>query len=397
MRLAGWSLLLTLLTGCGTPRTMTVTSVTGNSMLPLTGGFLYALPHTQLQVVLTVSYRDYSDAPYRAYAQEYLGEALPASAGSAGQYSLQSVRLSTVASPDKKYVYYVEPGRNALYVDSRGLLQALNMLPADTMAQPAYAIGPSLQFICCQPDADGDYLLRNTEYQHVDSFYVRTDAPGHPSMAVTKADRLALATQAAAAADKLKAIEEKQQQLLFGEYEGNYAQEGVQFLYGQLQKMQASYLKLFIGEEKRDSVVCYVDPETDDDKADSQTVVMCYFSPTRGLLTDSLSLPPDARPVRCTITCDNLMRRATRAAASRMKHSAGSRAVKHALRYRMPQEVVATVQCKGFEGVSQRVPVMQFGIITMLPSGNVKAQFDSRTGALRYLSNGKKDDLPMIR
>lgn len=383
--------MIIIMSSCSISHKMKVQTATGDNV-PLTGGILYALPRTQVQVALKVSYVDYTEAPYHQYAQQYLSGNKVNNSGTAGEYQLQCARISAVASPDKKNIYYVEPGDNTLYVDSRGILLALNMTPReDSLPTSPFAVGPTLQFFSFKNNKeDAENIVQNKSYQHLDSFYVRTDPEGHPTLMVSKVDQLALKEQAAVAAEKLKAIDDKQQQLLFGEYEGNYAPESIHFLYDQLKKMKESYLRMFLGDIKTDSIVCYIDPAEESDKIDSQTVVLCYFSPSMGLCHDSVTRPADARPVTCTIICDNGLRRVTRAAANKQKKNIGSHAAKHNLRYRMPQEAIVSIKCDGFAEISQRLPIMQFGASTLLPSGKVKACFDSRTGALLYISAEKQ-------
>ncbi len=382
---------LLLACSCSSNR-FTVYPATDGDM-PITGGLLYALPRTQVQVLLTVSHYDYSQAPYHEYADQYFA-GIPMSGEGDAPYRLQSVQLSAVASPDKKQVFYIEPGNNSLYVDTRGMLLAVNSTPADDDSTfTRFAVGPTLQFY---PAAGPDIhpIVQNSGYEHADSFYVRTDAPGYPSLSLSKADRMALQEQAAATADKLLDIEEKQQQLLYGEYEGSYSTESVQFLYDRLEEMKKPYLQLFLGKEKSDTLICYVEPSEERAAIDSQSVLLAYFSPTLGLLPlqDTL-LPADARPITCTITCDNMLRRVTLASANKIKRNTSRRAQRHRLRYRMPQEALVTVACDGLVAASHRLPIMQFGATTFLPKDNIEATFDSRTGALLYLTRTPQHNL----
>ncbi len=304
------SLLLPLFCGCSSNQ-FTVYPAHDSDM-PITGGLLYALPRTQVQVCLKVRHYDYSQDPSPDYDDQYFAGHTTANEESQAPYRLQCVQISAVAGPDEKQVFYIEPGNNSLHIDSRGILLAVNSTPVyDTPAAP-FSIGPTLQFY---PEAgiNATPIVQNNSYRHIDSFYVRTDAPGHPGLAVSKADRMALKEQAEATAAKLLDIEEKQQQLLYGEYEGNYSTESVQFLYSRLEEMKKPYLQLFLGQEICDSIVCYIEPGEEKEKIDSQTVVLAYFSPTQGLLHNDTLLPADAHPILSTITCDNVFLRLNRA------------------------------------------------------------------------------------
>lgn len=383
-------LALLLLTACQSSRMSVYSAATGNSV-PLSGGIMYALPSSQIQVLMVVEYTDPAQAPYQRFAQEMLtGDFADINNDPKQPYQLKTAQMSVVASPNKKEIFYVEPGSNALYVDGRGILLALNTEPQDdSAAAPPFVVGPAMQFVPTYKTEERHFLTQDNSYQHIDSFYTRLDNPGSPGVAVGKADRKALRDQAASAAQQIKVIEEKQQQLLFGEYEGSYNKDGIQYLYDQLENMKQTYLQLFIGKTRTDSVVCYLEPNADNDAIDSQQVTLCWFSPTRGLQQDSAALPADALPITCTVTCNNAMRRAIRANAFRIRHATGRHRSAHCLRYRLPQEATVTLQCNGYHIIAQRIPIMQYGAVTLLPYGKIQARFDRRTGALIYCNTEK--------
>ncbi len=80
--------------------------------MPITGGLLYALSRTQVQVTLMVSHYDYSQAPYHEYADQYFAGHPTAEEAGRTPYQLQCVQISAVASPDKKQVFYKEHVNN---------------------------------------------------------------------------------------------------------------------------------------------------------------------------------------------------------------------------------------------------------------------------------------------
>lgn len=367
---------------CGSNKMMVYSATQSNT--PVSGGIFYALPRTQVQLCLKVSHQDISQSPYHAFAKQYLSQD-----SAAEGYRLNSVQMSVVSSPDKKQIFYVEPGNNSVNVDGRGLLLAVNCTPMADSVVRYFAVGPTMQFYSL-PRSIVSPIAQNSSYKHADTFYTRTDMPGKPSLVVSKDDHLALAQQAAAAATKLADIEEKQQQLLFGEYEGDYSSGSVQFLYNSLEEMKRPYLQQFLGREVVDSVIIYIDPKEESDKIDSQSVVIAYFSPTLGLLPTNVSLPSDAKAITCAIHCDNLMRRVTRTQANKLKKSIKQRRQRHCLRYRIPQEATVSISMDGMATVSQRLPIMQYGAAALLPYGNVQAIFDNRTGSLLHMNRGMR-------
>ncbi len=384
------SLALLALTACRSNRMAVYSATTGNSV-PLTGGIMYALPSSQIQVLMVVEYTDTQQAPYSPFATEMLaGDFGSRNTDQQHPYRLSSAQFSVVATPSKKEIFYVEPGHNALYVDERGILLALNTEPQDiNVAGNTFAVGPTMQFVPTHDATGQQFLVQDNQYQHIDSFYTRLDNPSSPSLAIGKTDQLTLREQAAQAAQQLKTIEEKQQQLLFGEYEGAYSKDGIQYLYDHLEIMKQPYLQQFLGKVRRDTVIFYIEPSTENVSIDSQQVTLCWYSPTLGLLQDSAALPGDALPVICRILCDNNMRRIVKANAFRLRRAAGKRRSGRCLRYRLPQEAVVSLHCHGHHTIAQRLPIMQFGAITLLPYGDIEARFDRRTGALIYCNTSK--------
>lgn len=362
-----------LLGGCGAG--MRVYMVNEDLAHTLRGGVMYALPRTQVQVSLDVLFCDSRQAPFHQYAHEYLGvDTLPS------RYELSRVSVAPVAGPDAKAIYYVVPGQNSFYVAPNGLLLGVNQPPAaDTLAP--FAAGPLMQFRHTD-NPERQYLVMDNTFEHVDTFYTRLDNPGRPSLAVAKTDRRSLREQAAEAAQRLQGIQEKQQQLLYGEYEGEYANQSVRYLNEELEKMKAPLLAMFLPRRRTETFTFYFEPSEARDMVDSQSTVLCYFSPTAGV-TDSAMQAPDSRPVVCTVTCNNAMRRATRFAASRGRAKRGSRADHRHLKYRMPQEATVAISCQGYAPVAVNMPIMQFGATATMPSNGAGVSFDPRTGSMQ--------------
>ena len=361
-----------LLGACGSA--MRVYKVNESTTFRLGGGVMYALPRTHLQVTLAVTHSDTHAAPFHAFAHECLGvDTLPQ------PYALERIGIAPVATADKREVFYVLPARNSLYLAPNGLLLGVNHAPAEDSLSPM-AAGPAMQY-WHDDTPRRQYLALDNTYERVDTFYTRLDAPGHPSLPVAKTDTRSLRQQAQEAASRLASIDEKQRQLLFGEYEGDYAGESVQYLYERLEQMKGPLLALFLPRLRRETFTFYYDPSEARSLVDSQQVTLCYFSPTAGI-TDSASQTPDSRPVTCTVTCDNAMRRAVRFAATRGRAKRGAREDRRSLKYRVPQGATVTITCPGYAPVAQYVPVMQFGAVAALPSQRAQASFDPRTGSL---------------
>jgi hypothetical protein len=95
----------------------------------------------------------------------------------------------------------------------------------------------------------------------------------------------------------------------------------------------------------------------------------------------------EAMPIYLSLRCDNRMRTAARYVKFRVglfkKNDMNSR---NTFKYRLSEQADATVYCDLFS-LEKQLPIAQFGPTMELPSGKVKALFDSETGDLIYMAN----------
>lgn len=349
----------------------TVYSVRSKPGHRVSGGMLYALPHTQIRVAVTFDKHDYASAPYAAFAKDMLGVEPPAADS---LYSIRTIEVSTVNVADPDEYYYVVPRRTPVEIDSRGLLLSVGCAPSkpkssapdDAQAQPLRR-----QRVSAMPE----YNL----YDRADTFYTRHDAPGKPSLVTTGKDVRSLKQRAQVAAEHIEDIREKKEALLFGEYEGNLTPDAIQYIYNQLDGMEKNYLKEFLGEVQTETVVFYVDPKDEKTLVDNQTVELFRFNPATGI-TDSND--HKALVVSCNIRCENELRNAARFVKYRTRSvGSGDYGDRHSFKYRVPETATVTVFSDLFS-FEKRVKVAQFGYISNLPFGRCKARFNPITSEL---------------
>ncbi len=361
----------------------TVYSVQSKPNNKLAGGLLYALPYTQLRVAVTFDKADYACAPFAPYAHDLLGIA---GVGSDSVYSIRSIEVQAVNQPDPRHYYFVRPNRIAVNVDPRGLLRSVGM-PADvsmpydngTIAASETAAPPS-------PSSVASYNL----YDRADTFYTRNDRPGTPSFVSAKKDVRSVRQRAVAAAEEIKEISDKQQQLLFGEYEISYDGDALRYINGQLEDRRQQLLAQFTGSVATETVVFTVDIRDEKTLIDNQTVEIFQFSPILGLVDSTVD---DAMMVSCNIRCDNMLRNAARFVRHRTQtvEKGGWRDL-HTFKYRIPETASVTVygHSRGSElplfEFQKTIKVAQFGTVANLPGGKICAAFDPATGDLVYFN-----------
>lgn len=372
-----------LLTACSQYK---IYSVKDNPVLTASGGALFALPKTQLCVSVTVERRDLSQAPYRDYAVDFLGISDKYVDTS---FHLVSVDVKGVNVADPDHYYYVKIRRGAVVVDSRHLLLAIGMdNPSDNVS--------GVIDIPVSDSMSHQRMSRPTNnlYDRMDTFYTRNDMPGRPSLVTTKKDMRSLRQRAAAAAEKLEEIQDKQQQLLNGEYEGSYGAEAVQYLYAQLRLQEERIIEEFCGRLCRETVSFYIDPVIRRKEDFVDTVV--WFSPSVGFIGDDSLLQDDAFPVVCSVHSDNTLRNAGRfvkyhtsgLTADNGAGHTGRAAVKRRgrknFRYRVPEQASVVITTPVFS-VSRTVPISQLGPVVELPRHRIRALFDAETLDLKFL------------
>lgn len=359
-----------------------VYSVKEDNLGFLSGGVFYALPKTELRVAVTVQHRSVSDAPYSAFAAELLGiDAY----GTDTSYRIASIDVQAVDCADPDNYYFVMIRRGSVTVDKRHLLLAVGMANPETNVA---TVIPADDFM--EPEVTRPLRAQYNLYDRADTFYTRNDRPGHPTKVSMRKDVRNIRQQAEAAAEQLEEIRERRNQILNGDYDGNYSHEVIQFLLSQLQREEESIVNLFCGSVCRETVVFYVDPVIK--KKDAFVDTIAWISPKMGLWDDDTAvLPEDAFPIVCTVQGDNQLRAArrfvnkpssNRSAKNRMKFS------RKTFRYRVPEQASVVVSCPDF-AVSRRLLIAQLGPTVQLPHHRIKALFDANTLDLIYFNRDR--------
>ncbi len=356
-----------------------VYSVKSRPNMAVKGGLMYALPQTDICLSVTFQKRNFTQAPYAQFASEMLGmDSLRIDE----PYSIVSMSLSGVNKADPSQYYFISPRRISVNVDSRGLLQSVGM---NTPVSNRAGLGEG-DFSYTEPSAEHAPSLSLNTYDRADTFYVRGDLPGHPSLVSTRKDVRNLRQRAQAAADRIAELQEKRQQLLYGDYDGNYTPEAIQYLVDRLGEQESALLSQFLGTTETETVDFYITPSSDRSKVAEQQMLVFCFSPTFGLYDTIYPEVPDLCPFYCTITSEANLKKPSgfvRATSKGLIGKNNTTVGRSTFKYR--QSEVANVRIEGGKySFSRQLPIAQFGPIIDLPRGRFRAVFDRHTGDLIY-------------
>lgn len=368
-----------LLSGC-----YSVKSVSGSQSRINRGGMFYALPVTRICVDLTYQYYDLTDAVYSDYAADML--ALD-NFETDKPYHVTHVDVSYTVSADPENYYLVNPRGTSVQVDSRHLLRSVGMTPREVAGElgPAQDIqqGNTPAAKLTLHNANADKLMpRYNLYDRTDTFYVRGDKPGRPSMTSTKKSYRSLKQRAQAAAEEIAELEDMRADIAVSD---RYTTEGKAEMLQQLEQQKADLLAQFIGRPVTETVHFYLTPAPANRTSDTlQELVLFYFSRSEGVCdSDDVG----ALPVVCRMRPDPSLQKVRRFSRRRAADSKSPLlSFNRNFKYRIPSLAEFTLSCELFD-YEATLPVAQFGPVMDLPHTRFKALFDPTTGALIYYHN----------
>jgi hypothetical protein len=307
-------------------------SLSGNTVL-------YSLPRTTLTVRVTVQKETIRRGPYARFAQKYLGVVAPLS--DKELYTLSGATLSYAAEADPSAVYVLENPDKSLF--------------------DLYALSPE-GFIALDPGGQQPAARR---------FGLSGGTPADESPAADAADVWAvpvdklssadpgLEEAAAQAAQTLFTLRKRRFDLVSGEAGENVFGAGLAAALDELKRQEEAYVALFMGSRSVQQIVRSYEivPE-----AGKNTVIVCRFSETGGLLADS---DLSGRPVLLEMTPEQKVQRT-------VLPRPGGRENRGSVFYR----VADIARCRLLDEMNvlldERVPVYQFGQVVDIPVTSIR-------------------------
>lgn len=368
--------LLLILSSCAI---YTVYPVKSKPLVHPKGGMLYALPKTKVCVNVTFTKRNFEQAPYAEYAAEMLGLD---KTDVSSPYSIENITIEGVNEADPNYYYFIYPRRLSVNVDSRHLLRSVGVSHDEYEEYESYTERRG------KSSSDEELsMAENNLYDRADTFYVRGDRAGKPSLVSTKKDSRSVRQRAAAAAQRLEEIQNRRQQLLYGEADVDYSPESIKYILERLNEQEQAILDQFVGRKSSETVRFYFEPKTDRASLDSQTVALFAFSPKLGLRTGA-AMEKGMDTIYCTLHSENTLKGAVRFVKQRTKgkRKNDTPVGRRTFKYRQSETVHVTLHGAGFVYESD-IRVAQFGPVVDLPKHKFEAIFDRRTGDPVYYKN----------
>jgi len=301
-------------------------SLSGNTVL-------YSLPQTAIAVQVTVQKETIRRGPYARFAQQLLGVVAPLS--DKELYTLEGAALGWATEADPSAVYVLENPQQSLfdlYAPSPEGFIALD--PAGTTPPPA-------------------------------PLTTAANAPTAPAAASElPIDRLStsdpgLESAAAQAAQMLFTLRQRRFDLVSGEAGENVFGSGLKAALAELARQEEAYIALFMGTRTVERLVRTFEVVP---VKGTNTMIVCRFSETGGLLPDS---DLSGRPVLLEMTPEGKV-------SSTVLPRPGGRESRGSVFYR----VADMVRCRLLDEMTvladRRVPIYQFGEVVDIPVTTIK-------------------------
>lgn len=325
-------------------------------------GLFYTLPRTILIVEVEVEKTSHFKGPFSEMAGKYLSLNSVVDSDRI-QYKISNVEIREQSEPDPEQVYFIQfPDRLAKESWNLNVL----MLPENSLSE--------INLI------DKEEKSTESQIKIIDSIVkIRTsDRNGSEFLQIVSDGVKTREEIAREYVLQIKQIRDNKLKLLSGFQEIGYSKESIQFMVQELEKLENEYLDLFRGKlvsEKETIVYKYI-PES---FKEGEEVPLFKFSQTLGCLELRNPNPGDNVFIE-------VVRNGFTFGTSKLKtiNPDGSD-IASGLYFRMPELADIKMYMNGFELVSKKSTISQFGIIRLLPPGKFNAKLDPKTGAMQSL------------
>ncbi len=353
----------------------------------------YFLPRTLVTIDVEVSETIERPGPYAAYAGKYLG-LNDVIMEPARTYEIASVKINQYVEPDPEQVYYVTiPDRDddeeagfLMSLSEAGLLYSFNKAYEDGEFEKSLTKSHDVGHF--GTDATFNYFIDtnlkeqiDTVIEHVMLDTITIQRETLRSSWVEKSDEL----RASEVAEYILELREKKFDLISGFQEINYSKEALEYMYGEMDRMENDYLDLFTGIKASDTIrYRFVHTPLKEDIISRHTLF--YFSSSDGILPDG---DTDGLPV--TISYDRS--KATDFIDRQIRQRAEPRRPKaKGFHYRTPEYSDITIFIGGQTRADARVLINQFGIVHHLPADDLEIIFHPHTGSVKSVGFVHEND-----
>ncbi len=351
----------------------------------------YFLPQTVVTVDVEVTETIKRPGPYAPYARKYLGLEDVIMEPSR-RYEITGVNVSKYAEPDPEQAYFVTiPGR--IEEEDSGFLMALSESGLLYSFNKEYQDGELEKSLIKSHDVGHfgtdvtfNYFIDTNLKEQIDTViehvFLDTIAIQRETLRsswVEKSDEF----RAREVAEYILELREKKFDLVSGFQEINYSKEALEFMYGEMDRMESDYLDLFTGISASDTIrYRFVHKPHKENIATRHTLF--YFSSSDGVQQNN---NPDGLPV--TIAYDRS--KSTDFIHRQLRQGIGREGSK-GFHYRIPEYADLVISVGDRTRAEARMLINQFGIVTHLPVEDLIIEFHPHTGSIKSVGFMEREE-----
>lgn len=339
---------------------ITVTKIEDRNVNTSHDGFIYALPQTVFKIDVVYEKIQKLEGPLAKYTDEYLG-ATDYITSDETEYNLTVVNVSIFQESDPGQLYYVQyplerakdEKTTSFCLSNIGGLLAYNT-DAQNIAQTMEVVVDQT-FIFKEGDIAFPYMSQYNKQKKTDTIIrtinIDTITINRFLFKTSWVDK-SISEKAREAALQIEKIRESRYHLISGYQEVNYGSSMI-YMDRQMQKLENQYLVLFLGREIK--------------TIEKQTF---YYVPGKNKKGGELMRFDDGKTVNIVVIPDNTSDKLPEIPTSKL----------NSIYYRIPASAVVTISSGNKNFFSGRFLVNQLGVVSSIPLGNTKLQFDAKTG-----------------
>lgn len=348
-------------------------------------GVFYVLPRTVIQIDLLVDKIIKIKGPYHAYAKKYLGVDHIIE-NDATTYMIREITLSPTAEPDNDQIYFIEYNERQTK-DAQSILLSFTedglILGAELISGE---VKPGKGFIFPEQEPDVDSLARYFRYfaeknliKKVDTLVrkINIDTISIKKLSFrTNIVEKTLEQKAREAVMNIESIRVDRYNILIGYQEVSYSKEAIEYMSGELTKLEDEYLDLFCGK------ILY------------QTLRYRYtYTPKPGdenIWIPVLDFSEQKGPQNPGTSDESLYIRFSKSGTTGLfkditKQKDEEAGIPGGFHYRLPEQVDISVLYRGTRYKGLTTYIAQFGNIIALPPGIQNIKFYPHTGSLKSI------------
>lgn len=372
----------------------------GNDVLLNGSQILYALPKNVVQIELTIKSTEYMKGPYAGYAEKFLNISDGIIVTDYTDYEIEGVKLKQYSVADSSQYYSISNISNlnvpGIQLNHDGVILAVN----------SNTIIGGYEFETCSemhivPDNNmspfTDLGVKAFQYEKSETLYktVQTDT-SEVEVPYSQKKTVATSTEmdAEEAAAFIRKLRKRRSKLLFGMVDEVNTVEGdaLAIMIEELDKLEQSYLELFMGKEKSVRQKYYFEFEPGSDVVQEQKT-LCWFSGVHGVSLER----PDVRKGNFdkVIISSSVFGNIANPKISLIDSEGKTpEPIRYGLYYRIPARVVINLKVGSKSIMQKQMQVAQKGHVVPLPveyieNGDFEIEFYPEYGTIKSISKVK--------